>query len=59
MAKNATPSKEMNDWQVEEDLRTLIRAKEVEKDPKRMKAAQDLAKKKMMEVAAVASDTDD
>jgi hypothetical protein len=52
----ATPK---DDWQIEEDLRTLIRAKEIEKDPKRLKAAQDLAKKKMMDVAAVASDTDD
>lgn len=47
------------DWQTEDDLRTLVRAREIEKDPKRMKAAQELAKKKMMEVAAVASDTDD
>jgi hypothetical protein len=47
------------DWQTEDDLRTLVRAREIEKDPKRMKAAQELAKKKMVEVAAVASDTDD
>jgi hypothetical protein len=48
-----------DDWQTEDDLRTLVRAREIEKDPKRMKAAQELAKKKMVEVAAVASDTDD
>jgi len=47
------------EWQTEDDLRTLVRAREIEKDPKRMKAAQELAKKKMVEVAAVASDTDD
>jgi hypothetical protein len=52
-------SGQRNDWECEEDLRTLVRAKEIEKDPKRYKAAQELAKKKMMEVAAVASDTDD
>ena len=48
-----------DDWQTEDDLRTLVRAREIEKDPKRMKAAQELAKKKMVEVAAVASHTDD
>jgi hypothetical protein len=48
-----------DDWQTEDDLRTLVRAREIEKDPKRMKAAQELAKKKMVEVAAVASDSND
>lgn len=48
-----------DDWQTEDDLRTLVRAKEIQKDPKRMAKAQAMAKKKMLEVAAVASDTDD
>lgn len=48
----------MDDWETEEDLRTLMRAKEIEKDPKRMAKAQALAKQKMMAAAAVAADED-
>jgi uncharacterized protein (DUF2461 family) len=43
-------------WQVESDLRTLQEAEAIEKDPKRFKAAQDLAKKKLIELAAVVSE---
>lgn len=45
---------EMKDWQAESDLRTLIEAKTIEKDPKRYAAAQALAKTRMMDMAAVA-----
>ncbi len=34
-------------WQVEDDLRTLIRAEEIEKDQKRLKRAQALARKQL------------
>lgn len=47
------------DWQTEDDLRTLMRAKEIEKDPKRLAAARALAKEKMMQAASVASDDDE
>lgn len=43
------------DWKVEQDLRTLMECEAIEADPKRMKAVRELAKKKMMEIAAVAS----
>lgn len=43
-----------DDWQCEDDLRTLTRAKEIEADPKRMAKCQALAKQKMMQHAAVA-----
>lgn len=46
------------DWQCESDLRTLQEAEAIEKDPKRFKAAQELAKKKLVELAAVVSDKD-
>mgnify|MGYP003613195657 CR=1 FL=1 len=56
MAKvTAIASQGPDDWECEEDLRTLIRAKEIEKDPKRFAKAKELAKKKMMDAAAVAS----
>jgi hypothetical protein len=48
-----------DDWQVEDDLLTLIRAKEIEKDPKRLAKARALAKQKMLDVAQVAADNDD
>ena len=44
----------VDDWQVEDDLRTLMRAEEIEKDPKRYKAAKELAKKKLLEMASIA-----
>lgn len=49
----------VEDWQTEDDLRTLMRAKEIEKDPKRLAAARAMAKEKMMQAASVASDDDE
>ena len=46
------------DWQVESDLRTMIEAEQIEKDPKRLAKVKALAKKRMMEIASVASETD-
>lgn len=47
------------DWEVEDALRTLMRAKEIEKDPKLMEKVRKLAEEKMKSAAAVATDTDD
>lgn len=41
-------------WQAEDDLRTLVRAAEIRKDPKRFKAAQAAAKEQLASIAAVA-----
>lgn len=54
---NATLSTD-DEWRIEDDLRTLARAAEIRADPKRMKAAQSLAQKKMLEFASVATDAD-
>jgi hypothetical protein len=48
-----------DDWRTESDLRTLIEAEAVEKDPKRLAKAQALAKKNMLKMAAVASESKD
>lgn len=40
-------------WQAEDDMRTLMRAEEIKRDPKRLAAAKACAKKKIEEVAAV------
>lgn len=45
-----------NDWQVEDDLRTLQRAREIQHDPKRMKAVRTLAKAKLADMAAISTD---
>ena len=37
-------------WRAEEDLRTLIHAKEIQRDPKRMAAVRKLAQDKMAEL---------
>lgn len=63
MAKKSTPklsswANEDAKWRAESDLRTLIEAEQIEKDPKRIKAARELAKEKMLEVAAVAAESD-
>lgn len=53
--RSPTAVAEEMDWRVDGDMRTLIEAEQIKKDPKRLKAAQAAAKKKMLEVAAVAS----
>jgi hypothetical protein len=45
-----------DDWRCEADLHALMEAEKIKADPKRYARAQALAKKKMMEVAKVASD---
>lgn len=60
MAKNrkmaASIAAAEDSWQVEDDLRTLARAEEIQKDPKRMAKVTALAKKKMLEMASIASE---
>lgn len=41
------------EWQVEDDMRTLMRAKEIQADPKRMAKIKALARKKLETVASV------
>lgn len=48
-----------DDWRAESDLRTLMEAEAIEKDPKRMKAVQALAKKKLLDLASVAAEGKD
>jgi hypothetical protein len=53
---NISSTKGADDWQAEADLRTLMECECIEKDPKRLLAAQKLAKTKLLELAAVASE---
>lgn len=48
-----------DDWQTESDLRTLMEAEKIEKDAKRCEKAKALAKKKLLEVASIASESSD
>lgn len=59
MAKGNTIAavKEQDDWQAESDLRTLMESEAIEKDPKRLAKAQALAKKKLLDLASVASES--
>lgn len=54
---------DLSDWEVEDALRTLIRADEIKKDKKLMGKVKELAKQKMMATAKVANgeapDSDD
>lgn len=44
------------EWKCEMDLNTLLEAEKIKADPKRFEKAQAMAKKRMMEAAAVATD---
>lgn len=60
MAKSkAIAIKPDEEWRVEADLRTLMEAEKIEKDPKRMAKVRALAQKKMMEAASFASEGKD
>lgn len=62
MAKKSTGiamSRAPDDWQVENDLRTMMDAEAIENDPKRLKAVQALAKKKMLDMAGLAKESKD
>jgi hypothetical protein len=48
-------SSEDNDWKVESDLRSVMECEVIEADPVRMKKVRELAKKKMLEIASIAS----
>ena len=49
----------MNDseakWRAEDDMRTLARAEEIKRDPKRLAAAKKMAKEKLAEMQSVAT----
>lgn len=45
-----------DDWQVENDLRTLMDAEKIKKDPKRMAKVRAMAKARLLEVAAIATE---
>ncbi len=56
MAKNSRTLgavKMEDDWQTEDDMRTLMRAKEIQADPKRMAKVKALARKRLETVASV------
>ena len=56
MAKaNKVKISEDDEWRVESDLRTLMDAEKIRRDPERMAKAKALAKARMLEAAAVAS----
>lgn len=56
MAKNNhVKIAEDEEWRVDSDLRTLVDAEKIRRDPKRLAKAQALAKSRMLEAAAVAS----
>jgi hypothetical protein len=48
-----------NRWRVESDLSTLMEAEKIKADPKRLAAAQAMAKEKMMAAAKVAAEDAD
>lgn len=56
---NLASAESENDWRAESDLSTLMEAERIEKDPKRLAAAQKLAKSKLLPLAAIAAEGKD
>lgn len=52
-------TKHEDDWQVESDLRTMIECEKIEADPKRLAKVQAMAKQRMMDMAAIATEGKD
>lgn len=46
----------VDNWEAEDDMRTLVRAEEIRKDKKRFAAAQACAKKKIADMQSVAGE---
>lgn len=46
----AAAIKQEDNWRVEDDIRTLMQAREIQRDPKRMAAVRKLAQEKMAEM---------
>lgn len=53
MSNKAIALKEENEWRAQDDLRTLLEAKKIQKDPKRMAAVRAVAKQKMADLTAL------
>ena len=51
--KNLIAAAGEDKWQAEDDMRTLARAEEIRRNPKRLKAAQAIAKEKIKELEAL------
>ena len=56
MAKVSVKVSEDEKWRVENDLRVLVEAREIQNDAKRFAKVQALAKEKLLEVSAIASE---
>ena len=55
IAKTAPMSADEKRWRTEDDLRTITRAREIQRDPARMKAVRALAAEQLKSAAATAS----
>jgi hypothetical protein len=58
MASNKTASAmsaQESDWRAEDDMRTLVRAEEIKRDPKRLAAAKKKAKDALAQMQSVAN----
>lgn len=57
MAKIEAIKDEEKRWRAESDLRTLVEAEAIRADAGRLKAAQTMARQKMIDMASVAADS--
>jgi len=59
MARIPVAIKKDEEWMVEDDLRTLMHAKAIQSDPKRMAKVKIMARKKLEQVASVMGEADE
>jgi len=57
MGMSVAMRKEEEEWRVESDMRTLMEAEEIRRDPKRLAKATAKAQEKLLEIAAVAGES--
>jgi hypothetical protein len=56
--KNQSIGDMEKDWQTESDIRTLLEAKKIKNDPKRMQCVREMAKSKLEGMASLVADQD-
>lgn len=53
------PLEDDSNWRVEQDLRTLVEAMKINKDPKRLEAAKKLAAQRQKELQSIGAEVDE
>lgn len=56
-ATTASAARERDEWEIRDDMRSLVRAEEIRRDPKRLAAAKKMAKEELTNLQNAVQDT--